>query len=122
MTDDWDTFQFDLRFESPRLQADWLNIEAYRLSLNKLILPQEWREDFRPSILSARFMARRQSRGIHYPRKRWHGESRAADRGTEQTKSPGRPRTQLARFVGSKRSSSDRDRFNSAISLKPIAC
>jgi len=43
--DDWDAFQFELRLDQGRLQAEIINIEAYRLSLNKLILPQEWKQD-----------------------------------------------------------------------------
>lgn len=43
--DDWRSFRFELRFAGDTLQADLINIEAYRLSLNRLLLPQQWRAD-----------------------------------------------------------------------------
>lgn len=43
--DNWDSFEFALEFTRDRLRDELVNIEAYRLSLNKLILPQEWRQD-----------------------------------------------------------------------------
>ena len=45
MPTDWRSFRFELRFNGDRLRDDIVNIEAYRLSLGKLILPQNWRED-----------------------------------------------------------------------------
>lgn len=45
MLTDWRSFRFELRFDRDRLRDEIVNIEAYRLSLSKLILPQHWRED-----------------------------------------------------------------------------
>lgn len=42
---DWDSFGFDLRYNEDILREDVLNIEAYRLSLNRLHLPREWKKD-----------------------------------------------------------------------------
>ncbi len=42
---DWESFRFEIRYEPDRLRDDLINIEAYRLSLNKLILPEEWVRD-----------------------------------------------------------------------------
>lgn len=41
----WSSFKFELRFDAARLQRDIIKIEAYRLSLNQLYLPREWRDD-----------------------------------------------------------------------------
>ena len=45
MLTDWRSFRFELRFDRDRLRDEIINIEAYRLSLSKLILPQEWQAD-----------------------------------------------------------------------------
>lgn len=42
---DWTSFQFELRFSRDKVQRELLEIEAYRLSLNKLILPLDWTRD-----------------------------------------------------------------------------
>jgi Fic family protein len=42
---DWNAFDFRLRFEAGALREDLINIEAYRLSLNRLHLPREWKAD-----------------------------------------------------------------------------
>jgi Fic family protein len=42
---DWESFQFDINYKSDKLRDDLINIEAFRLSLNKLILPEEWVRD-----------------------------------------------------------------------------
>jgi Fic family protein len=41
----WDAFDFTLHFSSSLLQEDLINIEAYRLSLHRLHLPPEWRQE-----------------------------------------------------------------------------
>ena len=41
----WESFRFELRYGRQNIQPELINIEAYRLSLNKLILPQEWTRD-----------------------------------------------------------------------------
>lgn len=45
MPTDWPSFRFGLRFDRDRLRDGIIDIEAHRLSLGKLILPQHWRED-----------------------------------------------------------------------------
>lgn len=42
---DWSGFEFKLRFDANKLRDEIVNIEAFRLSLSKLILPQKWRND-----------------------------------------------------------------------------
>lgn len=42
---DWTGFRFEARFEHTAVERELLNIEPYRLSLNKLLLPQEWKRD-----------------------------------------------------------------------------
>lgn len=43
--ENWDSFNFRLDFAAETLQEELNQIEAYRLSLNRLILPQEWKQD-----------------------------------------------------------------------------
>ena len=45
MSRNWDAFKFELRHEGSKLRDDLVNLEAYRLSVNRLILPQEWKQD-----------------------------------------------------------------------------
>ena len=45
MPTDWQSFAFELRFNRDRLRDEIINIEAHRLALNKLLLPQHWQED-----------------------------------------------------------------------------
>ncbi len=45
MPSDWQSFRFELRFDHDRLRAEIINIEAFRLSLNQLILPQHWQAE-----------------------------------------------------------------------------
>ncbi len=40
---DWASFGFEIRYDRDAIRNELVNIEAYRLSLNQLILPQEWR-------------------------------------------------------------------------------
>lgn len=42
---DWDRFRFEIRFRPECLRDELVNIEAYRLSLGKLILPPDWVRD-----------------------------------------------------------------------------
>ncbi|MEK7757065.1 MAG: Fic family protein [Planctomycetota bacterium] len=44
-TSDWKSFSFRLDFDPNALKDELVRIEAYRLSLNQLILPQEWQAD-----------------------------------------------------------------------------
>lgn len=41
----WETFRFELRYSVDNIKSELIEIEAYRLSLNKLILPREWAGD-----------------------------------------------------------------------------
>ncbi len=41
----WDSSRFELRYDRRAFQPEIIEIEAYRLSLNKLILPQAWKAD-----------------------------------------------------------------------------
>jgi len=42
---EWSSFSFEVRFDADALREDLINIEAYRLSLNQLHLPKEWKAD-----------------------------------------------------------------------------
>ena len=42
---DWKAVRFDLKFDHDKLRDVLVNIEAYRLSLNRLLLPQAWKND-----------------------------------------------------------------------------
>ena len=44
-TSDWKSFSFRLDFDPSALKDELVLIEAYRLSLHRLILPQEWQAD-----------------------------------------------------------------------------
>jgi Fic family protein len=44
-TSDWKSFRFRLEFDPSALKDELVRIEAYRLSLNQIILPQEWHAD-----------------------------------------------------------------------------
>lgn len=41
----WEEFEFEIRYDSPKLQSELITIEAYRLSLNKLVMPADWLRD-----------------------------------------------------------------------------
>ncbi|HEV3261273.1 MAG TPA: Fic family protein [Gemmataceae bacterium] len=41
----WDAFDFNLKFQADALREHLISIEAYRLSLNRLHLPKEWKTD-----------------------------------------------------------------------------
>lgn len=41
----WESFKFESRYRQEKIQPELINVEVYRLSLNKLILPQEWTRD-----------------------------------------------------------------------------
>lgn len=43
----WDAFKFKLQYRSEEIHEDLIEIEAHRLSVNKLILPQAWIADLR---------------------------------------------------------------------------
>jgi len=44
---DWDTFEFHVRVDHSRLQSSLIQMEAYRLAIQRLTVPPHWAQDLR---------------------------------------------------------------------------
>ena|ERR1700677_4978786 len=42
---DWASFKCEIRFDAESLRNELISIEAHRLSINQLFLPQDWKKD-----------------------------------------------------------------------------